>query len=134
MSEDSGHEWRKVQRLLLYLHLHLHLHLVLHLHPAWTFQIYESEAHHTQVCKNVHKHLPVMEEEVPKYYVLDSHFRFGPVERKDYENGEVMFFFWLKNPHSLTKVLKIGSPDEALVDMMHDKVCWWPARSLQREK
>jgi hypothetical protein len=50
-----------------------------------------------------------------KAYKLNLSFKCGPIATKVYAGRKAVTFFWLKNPKSHTKVLKIGSDNGSTV-------------------
>eukprot|EP00622_Pseudochattonella_farcimen_P005332 FR740923.1.p1 GENE.FR740923.1~~FR740923.1.p1 ORF type:complete len:288 (+),score=32.39 FR740923.1:111-866(+) len=83
-------------------------------------QLYESKIDYEQVVVNMFQNRPIQDIEF-KAYKLGLSFKCGPCREKSY-GDKVITYFWIKNPASKTKVLKLGSENASIITALHGQV------------
>ena len=83
-------------------------------------QLYESKIDYEQVVVNMFQNRPIQDIEF-KAYKLGLSFKCGPCREKSY-GDKIITYFWIKNPASKTKVLKLGSENASIITALHGQV------------
>jgi len=84
-------------------------------------QLYQSKSEYESVVVNLFQDKTVKDFNF-KAYRLDLSFRCGPVQIKEYPGRKSLSWFWIKNPQSKTKVLKVASENSSVITALHNQV------------
>jgi hypothetical protein len=85
-------------------------------------QIYESKTQYEAVV------VKMFQNEKPggikfKAYSLSKSFKLGPIREKRYRMaGVTIKYFWIKNPRSRTKTMKIAAENASIVQALHSQL------------
>lgn len=92
----------------------------------FVIQIYDSKQDYEEVVVCMFQNKPI--DAIPfKAYKLNMSFKCGPTTHKPYP-GKPISFFWLKNPESKTKVLKIGCDNASVLAGLRASVAKYTAQ------
>lgn len=91
--------------------------------PPNVLQFYKSEEEYTKTVKAMQAKKKPPKATV-KAYKLDASFRVGMMKPRKYENmySTTICWFWLKNPKSRSKVVKLASEDPRLLVGLHRQI------------